>query len=99
VGLCELVQHLSVIDYLLVSGTTEGRVAEYVDHLHEHFVEPVHVRGGRYLAPRAPGFGAEIHPGSLERFTFPNGPAWRERSAALEPVAPLQHLAGTGTSS
>ncbi len=99
VGLCELVQHLSMFDLVAVSGSWDGRVIEYVDHLHEHFVEPVHVRGGRYLAPRAPGFGAEIHPGSLERFTFPNGPAWRERSAALEPVAPLQHLAGTGTSS
>ncbi len=54
VGLCEYVQHLSMIDYLVVSGTMEGRVAEYVDHLHEHFVEPCDVRRRRYMPPQAP---------------------------------------------
>jgi L-fuconate dehydratase len=60
VGLCEAVQHLAMFDFVAVSGTTEGRVIEFVDHLHEHFVTPVEVRGGRYLAPTAPGAGTEM---------------------------------------
>jgi L-fuconate dehydratase len=65
VGLCEYVQHLSMIDYLAISGTAEGRVAEYVDHLHEHFVAPCVTRKGRYLAPSAPGFSIEMKPASI----------------------------------
>ncbi|HEY4345499.1 MAG TPA: L-fuconate dehydratase [Parvibaculum sp.] len=65
VGLCEYVQHLSMIDYLAISGTMEGRVAEYVDHLHEHFVDPCVTRGGRYLAPSVPGFSIEMKPASI----------------------------------
>jgi L-fuconate dehydratase len=70
VGLCEYVQHLSMIDYLCISGTKEGRVAEYVDHLHEHFVHPSEVRAGAYRAPRAPGFSIEMKPATLAAFTL-----------------------------
>ncbi|NED99872.1 L-fuconate dehydratase [Phytoactinopolyspora halotolerans] len=76
VGLCELVQHLSMFDYVAVSGTMENRVIEYVDHLHQHFVDPVRMRDGRYLAPTTAGFSAEIHAGSLAEHEFPHGPAW-----------------------
>jgi L-fuconate dehydratase len=76
VGLCEAVQHLSMFDYVAVSGTTEGRWIEYVDHLHEHFVDPVRVRDGRYLAPEAPGSGAALRPEALQRFEYPYGPVW-----------------------
>ncbi len=76
VGLCELVQHLSVIDYVAVSGRLDGRMIEYVDHLHEHFVDPVVIRQGRYVVPTAPGYGAEMHPASLARYTFPGGAEW-----------------------
>jgi L-fuconate dehydratase len=76
VGLCEYVQHLAIFDFIAVSGSLENRTCEFVDHLHEHFVHPVRVRGGRYLAPMDPGYSAEIKPGSLERFEFPDGDAW-----------------------
>ena len=76
VGLCEYVQHVSLFDYIAVSASLENRVLEYVDHLHEHFVEPVVIRNGRYLPPRRPGYGIEMHRASLERHTFPNGAAW-----------------------
>ncbi|UIJ46661.1 L-fuconate dehydratase [Sphingomonas cannabina] len=68
VGLCEYVQHLSMIDYLSFAGTREGRVAEYVDHLHEHFVDPCVVRNGAYLPPEAPGFSIEMKADSLSRY-------------------------------
>ncbi|MEU6510971.1 L-fuconate dehydratase [Streptomyces sp. NPDC046942] len=76
VGLCELVQHLSMFDYVAVSGTTEDRVIEYVDHLHEHFVTPVVIRAGHYTAPTAPGFCAALRPESVARYTFPGGTYW-----------------------
>ncbi|MGW1167106.1 L-fuconate dehydratase [Streptomyces sp. NPDC002550] len=76
VGLCELVQHLSMFDYLAVSGTTEDRVIEYVDHLHEHFVTPVVIRDGHYTTPTAPGFSAALRPESVTRYTFPGGTYW-----------------------
>ncbi len=76
VGLCEMVQHLAMFDYVAVSGTTEDRVIEYVDHLHEHFVDPVRIRGGHYLAPTEPGLGARMHPESVTRFGFPDGAEW-----------------------
>ncbi|MGA4838372.1 enolase C-terminal domain-like protein [Streptomyces sp. G45] len=76
VGLCELVQHLSMFDYVALSGTTEDRVIEYVDHLHEHFVDPVVIRDGHYTAPTAPGFSATMRPESLARFTYPDGTFW-----------------------
>jgi L-fuconate dehydratase len=77
VGLCEVVQHLSMFDYLAVSGSTEDRVIEYVDHLHEHFTDPVRVREGHYLAPEAPGMSAEIKAESRAEYSYPDGPAWR----------------------
>ncbi|WP_046916366.1 L-fuconate dehydratase [Streptomyces stelliscabiei] len=79
VGLCEMVQHLSMFDYIAVSGTTEDRVIEYVDHLHEHFVDPVRIAGGHYLAPELPGLSAEMHPESLKEYTYPDGPVWSSR--------------------
>jgi L-fuconate dehydratase len=81
VGLCELVQHLAAFDYIAVSGQLEGRMIEYVDHLHEHFVSPVIMRGGHYVMPSAPGYGAEMWPESLRRFAYPDGPEWSESSA------------------
>ncbi|RPF38233.1 L-fuconate dehydratase [Streptomyces sp. TLI_185] len=76
VGLCELVQHLSMFDYVAVSGTTEDRVIEYVDHLHDHFLDPVVIREGHYTAPIAPGFSAAMRPESIARYTFPDGDFW-----------------------
>ena len=76
VGLCEAVQHLSMFDYVAVSGSLNGRRIEYVDHLHEHFVTPIHMRGGRYQAPLAAGAATEMLPESLTRFSYPNGAAW-----------------------
>jgi L-fuconate dehydratase len=76
VGLCEYVQHLAIFDFIAVSGSLDNRTCEFVDHLHEHFVHPVRVEGGRYLAPTAPGYSAEIKAGSLERFSYPGGGAW-----------------------
>ncbi|HWZ51894.1 MAG TPA: L-fuconate dehydratase [Granulicella sp.] len=78
VGLCEYVQHLSIFDFLGVSCSMENRVIEYVDHLHEHFRNPVTIRGGHYLMPQEPGYSIEILPESLERFSFPQGAVWRE---------------------
>ena len=68
VGLCEYVQHLSMIDYLCIAGTHEGRVIEYVDHLHEHFVHPCDIRGAAYMPPEAPGFSIEMHQASIEKY-------------------------------
>jgi L-fuconate dehydratase len=76
VGLCELVQHLSAFDFVAVSGSLEDVVVEYVDHLHEHFVDPVRAEAGRYLAPEQPGYSAEIRRESLAEFRFPDGPVW-----------------------
>ena len=70
VGLCEYVQHLSMIDYLCIAGTREGRVIEYVDHLHEHFVTPCVIRDAAYMPPVAPGFSIEMKPESLDRYRF-----------------------------
>ncbi|MCQ4212104.1 L-fuconate dehydratase [Streptomyces longispororuber] len=76
VGLCELVQHLSMFDYVAVTGTTDDRVIEYVDHLHDHFLDPVVIREGHYTAPAAPGFSAEMRPESIAEFTYPDGEFW-----------------------
>lgn len=78
VGLCELVQHLAMFDYVAVSGTLADRTIEYVDHLHEHFLDPVRIVDGAYAAPAAPGFSAEIRPETLVRYSFPDGTAWKE---------------------
>ncbi|MCK0196983.1 L-fuconate dehydratase [Ancylobacter sp. 6x-1] len=70
VGLCEYVQHLSMIDYVAVSGTKEGRVIEYVDHLHEHFLDPCVIRDAAYMPPERPGFSIEMKPETLAGFAF-----------------------------
>ena len=75
VGLCEYVQHISMIDLLCFAGTAEGRVVEYVDHLHEHFVEPCIVREAAYMPPMAPGFSIEMKPDSLSRYRYQGGPS------------------------
>ena len=80
VGLCELVQHLSVFDYVAITGTTENRVTEFVDHLHEHFADPCVVAGGRYVVPSQAGYSAEILAESVETFRFPDGRFWREEA-------------------
>jgi L-fuconate dehydratase len=77
VGLCELVQHLSAIDYIAISGSLDGRMIEYVDHLHEHFIDPVRIRDAHYVLPTRPGYSAEMHPASLSRFRFPDGDEWQ----------------------
>ncbi|MEV6631040.1 enolase C-terminal domain-like protein [Actinoplanes sp. NPDC051470] len=77
VGLCELVQHLFAFDYLRVATELDGRMVEYVDHLHEHFTDPVRTRDGRYVLPAEPGYSATMKPESIAEFTFPDGPAWR----------------------
>jgi L-fuconate dehydratase len=76
VGLCELVQHLSIIDYVLISGTLENRVSEYVDHLHEHFVDPCIVENGAYTIPTQAGYSAQIHDQSVADYSFPDGNYW-----------------------
>jgi L-fuconate dehydratase len=76
VGLCEMVQHLAMFDFVAVSGTSENRWIEYVDHLHEHFTEPVVVTAGRYRAPTGPGAGARMLDASIADYRFPDGPAW-----------------------
>ncbi len=78
VGLCEYVQHLSAFDFVGVSCTMEDRVIEYVDHLHEHFIDPVRIERGRYMMPQMPGYSIEIRAESLEKYRFPDGEAWRE---------------------
>jgi L-fuconate dehydratase len=78
VGLCELVQHLSMFDYVAVSGTMEDRIIEYVDHLHEHFVHPVVLREGRYLPPSAPGFSSTMRAETLAAYAYPHGPIWTD---------------------
>jgi L-fuconate dehydratase len=77
VGLCEYVQHLSIFDYVAVGASLDGRICEYVDHLHEHFVDPVEIRGARYVAPSRPGYSIAMKAESLDRFEFPTGEAWR----------------------
>ena len=77
VGLCEYEQHISLFDYIAVSGSLENRVLEYVEHLHEHFLDPVVIRNGSYVAPQAPGWSITMRPESLREYEFPIGPAWR----------------------
>ncbi|MDQ0278699.1 L-fuconate dehydratase [Arthrobacter silviterrae] len=82
VGLCEAVQHLSMFDFVAVSGTKEGRMIEFVDHLHEHFVVPIDVHGGCYWPPSAPGGGSEMQGASIAEYTFPDGKFWRDDAQA-----------------
>jgi L-fuconate dehydratase len=82
VGLCELVQHLSIFDYVAVSGSLDNRVAEYVDHLHEHFADPCIVESGHYVLPERPGYSARILDASVAEFGYPHGTYWRSRSTS-----------------
>jgi L-fuconate dehydratase len=82
VGLCEHVQHLALFDYICVSASLDDRVVEYVDHLHEHFIDPVRLREGRYLAPDAPGYSIAMRPESVRDYEYPRGAMWRTNSAA-----------------
>ncbi|WLQ39016.1 enolase C-terminal domain-like protein [Streptomyces laculatispora] len=84
VGLCELVRHLSMFDFVALSGTTEDRVIEYVDHLHEHFKDPAIIANGHYTAPLTPGFSSEMHAGSLATYRYPDGAFWAADLAAQE---------------
>jgi L-fuconate dehydratase len=84
VGLCEYVQHLAVFDYLSVSGSLDGRVVEWVDHLHEHFVHPAQVVDGHYVLPDAPGYSIEIHESTLTDYAYPYGRMWSEAEAAID---------------
>jgi len=77
VGLCEYVQHISLFDFIAVSASLENRIVEYVDHLHEHFVSPVVMKGDRYMPPCTPGYSIEMKPKSLERYEFPSGEVWK----------------------
>jgi L-fuconate dehydratase len=79
VGLCEYVQHLSLFDAISVAPDVADRVVEYVDHLHEHFVDPCVIEGAAYAVPDAPGYSAEIRPASLDRFAYPGGAEWAVR--------------------
>ena len=79
VGLCEYVQHLSIFDYICVSASLEDRILEYVDHLHEHFVDPVTMKNGHYMPPEMPGYSIEIKPESLDMYEFPTGEVWTSR--------------------
>ena len=77
VGLCEIVQHLSMFDYVAVSGTMQDRRIEWIDHLHEHFAAPAMVVAGNYRPPETPGASTEMRPESLAEYSYPSGPAWR----------------------
>ena len=84
VGLCEYVQHLSMIDYIAVSGSLENRIIEYVDHLHEHFFDPVVIKNGAYMPPSMAGYSITMKPESLAEYSFPNGSYWeKELSTTL----------------
>ncbi|MFI8378360.1 L-fuconate dehydratase [Leeuwenhoekiella sp. NPDC079379] len=80
VGLCEYVQHLSMIDFIAISGSMEDRIIEFVDHLHEHFLEPVVIKNGCYMPPELPGYSITMKNDSLEDFGFPNGKEWKLES-------------------
>lgn len=78
VGLCEYVQHLSMIDYVAISGSMENRITEYVDHLHEHFVDPVVIKDAHYMPPEKPGYSIEMKPETLNDYIYPDGEIWQK---------------------
>jgi L-fuconate dehydratase len=77
VGLCEYTEHLSIFDYICVSGSLENRILEYVDHLHQHFLDPVVMRNAHYMPPQKAGYSITMRPESLDNYEFPTGQAWR----------------------
>ena len=83
VGLCEYVQHLSMIDFIAISGSMDGRIIEFVDHLHEHFHDPVVIKNGHYMPPVMPGYSIEMKSQSLKDYSFPNGKIWKEELATV----------------
>ena len=95
VGLCEIVQHLAMFDYVALSGTTDGRMIEWIDHLHEHFTNPAVVTAGRYQAPVTPGASTQLRPESVAEFSFPAGAAWR--SGASRVAGRRDNLMSTST--
>ncbi len=80
VGLCEYVQHLSLFDYICVSGSLENRILEYVDHLHGHFLDPVVIRNGHYIPPVAPGYSITMRPEVFTTYVYPTGNVWKKAS-------------------
>ena len=88
VGLCEYVQHLSMIDYVRLSGEIGERVIEYVDHLHEHFEDPCIVENGAYRVPAKPGFSVKLRDASLRDHTYPDGRVWRRADGMPATGAP-----------
>jgi L-fuconate dehydratase len=85
VGLCEYVQHLAMFDYIAVSASLEDRVLEYVDHLHENFLNPVVVEGGRYTVPNEPGYCVAMHEEVLDRYEYPGGVVWSGMREDMQP--------------
>jgi len=81
VGLCEYVQHLSMIDYICISGSLERRITEYIDLLHEHFVYPVIIKNSNYMPPEAPGYSITIKDSSIDAYTYPTGAFWQKELA------------------
>lgn len=81
VGLCENAQHVSMIDYLCVGASRDGRMTEHAAHLHDHFLDPIRIERGAYVAPQTPGFSAQIHEASIAEFSFPHGSYWRRAAA------------------
>jgi L-fuconate dehydratase len=77
VGLCEYVQHLQLFDYICVTGDKKDRLVEYVDHLHEHFVDPCVVQNGCYMPPLAAGYSITMKPASIEEYSYPDGKVWQ----------------------
>ncbi len=82
VGLCELVQHLSMFDYIAISASLENRWIEYIEHLHEMFVNPVRIKNGSYQLPEAPGFSSQMSAEAIAAYAYPNGTVWRSRASA-----------------
>jgi L-fuconate dehydratase len=97
VGLCEMVRHLSMFDVVAVSGSLENRMIEHVDHLHEFFVDPVVVRGGRYVAPRRPGFSSQLLPDAIDAHRFPDGQVWQSLLAGDGGAQGLSSTLGNGS--
>jgi L-fuconate dehydratase len=87
VGLCEYVQHLSMVDFISISGSLENRMIEYVDHLHEHFLDPVKITKGCYFVPQKPGCSIEMKVDSLKDYTFPEGKIWQETALKSHEIA------------
>jgi L-fuconate dehydratase len=95
VGLCELVQHLSIADFVMISGSLENRVTEFVDHLHEHFTDPCVVVDGSYVLPSRPGYSAEMFVGSIEEYRYPDGSYWSSSAAVSAAVGPSSSASAT----